>query len=289
MPCPEVIQSAEEAAQDAIDEELGDSDESCNSGQTDEGKGAVALLLQLAAIAVAGINTAAAIEMAMKQYDIANRYLNISKWWRNFYNTAYKPVEDQELEEARNLKLPKAIYDTARGRAKTYARIEAKGDAENAMMCTSEYCTGLRAALLKDEIEKEMAMAVALDQLGYRNERAYLEARDDVIWRRKYNTVKRGRDLLAETINFGQLSFGIFGDLGRAAGQAAGGAMRFLGYARERRETQYPGLWTQFNSPTVLERRTAAVDRPPEYLHSGQRLNSDEPPEYLHSGGRVRS
>ena len=82
----------------------------------------------------------------------------------------------------------------------------------------------------------------ALSNLGYRNERAYVEARNDVRWERRMETLNRGRDMIAQNIQFSKLAFGIFGDLGKQAGLGAAGAVRYLGYSWNKNETQYPTL-----------------------------------------------
>lgn len=217
----------------------------CNHGQTNLGKDAVGTLMDAATVAVATINTAAAIKIADKQYDIAKQYLDIAKWWRNYYNSTYKPWEDVELSEAWAIQETTPLYDAAIGQAKTYGRMRFKGVADKRLQCTSEYCTGLRAALLKDIMAEEADTLASMASLGYRNERAYVEARNDVRWQRRAETVKRGRDMIAGNIQFSKLSFGIFGNLGAQAGVAAGGALRAYSYFQERRETEYPGVYLE--------------------------------------------
>lgn len=212
----------------------------CNHGQSNANKSIVGSIMEAMAIAVAGINTAAAIYIADKQYDIAKDYLDIAKWWRNYYNSTYKPWENKELEEAWALEEEKPMYDITVGRTRTFGRIQSKGMAEAAIRCTSEYCTGLRGALLKDALNAEATSLAALSNLGYRNERAYIEARNDVRWERRANVLNRGRDMIANNIQFSQLSFGIFGDLLTQAGKGAAGAIGYLGYSWNRNETQYP-------------------------------------------------
>lgn len=214
----------------------------CNTGDSDTGLSAAALLMEAAVIAVAGYQTAVAIDLADKQYDIAKQYLDIAKWWRNYYNSAYRPVEDQELKEAWALEEEKPQYDVAIGRTRTFGRLQFRGLAEKSIQCTSEYCTGLREALLKDVMTSEATALAALSNLGYRNERAYVEARNDERWERLLATVRRGRNMIAGNIQFSQLSFGIFGDLGKQAAQGAAGAVRYLGYRWNRNETEYPTL-----------------------------------------------
>lgn len=214
----------------------------CNIGQTDQGKSTSATIMEAAAIAIAVANTGAATYFADKQYDIAKQYLDIAKWWRNYYKSAYVPWENKELEEAKNLPIEQPYYDVAIGRSRTYGRLQFRGLAEKSIQCTSEYCTGLREALLKDVLNSEATTLAALSNLGYRNERAFVEARNDERWQRRAETLNRGRGMVANNVQFSQLAFGIFGDLGKQAGAGAAGAVRYLGYSWNRNETMYPTL-----------------------------------------------
>lgn len=226
----------------------------CNHGQSNQSKNEVGQIANLAAMAIAAINTGAAIYTADKQYELAKRYSRIAKWWRDYYNSTYAPWENQELEEAKSLVPVDPIYDTAVGRAKTFARIQFNDLAARSIQCTGAHCTGLRGALLKDVLTSEASALSAAANLGYRNERAYVEARNDNDWAKKIAVVNRGRGLLAEHINFGVLSFGIFGDLGAQAAQAAGGAIGYLGYVWNRNETVYPTLYRGYT-----EQRSAST------------------------------
>ena len=231
----------------------------CNIGESNLSRSNSGMLWNLAAIAVAGLNTAAAIEMADLQYDIAKQYLDIAKWWRNYYNNTFRPCEDVELTEAWTLPQEQPLYDTAIGRHKTFARIQFKGIADKSIRCTSAYCTGLRGALLKDAIGSEAAALSALANLGYRNERTYVETLNDLRWRRKESVVHRGRNMIANNIQFSDFAAGIFGDLGRQAAASAGGAIRFLGYNMNRQDTQYPTLMRGVPERTAVETRRASV------------------------------
>ena len=215
---------------------------SCRHGQSDTNKQTAASLMEAAAIAVALLNTGAATKIAADQYDIAKQYLDIAKWWRNYYNSTYRPYEDKLLAEAWALQEIDPIYDTIAGTTRTYVRLQFKSLAEKSIQCTSEYCTGLREALLKDVVNSEATALAALSNLGYRNERAYVEARNDVRWKRREAMLNLGRDMIANNIQFSQLAYGIFGDLGKQAGLGAAGAVRYLGYSWNKNETQYPTL-----------------------------------------------
>lgn len=212
----------------------------CNYGITNAGKGVLGALWEGLTLAVAGFNTYQAVDFAQRQYKLAKMYLDISHWWDNYHKSAFQPVEGQEFSEAMALKEVSPLYDVQRGRAQTAGRIKFKGAADKAVQCTSEYCTGLRARLLRDFTEQEASAVAALTGLGYRNERAYAESRSDVRWKRMINTAARGRGLPAEAVSSAQLAFGIYGDLGQQAANAAAGAAASFGYLRNRRDTYIP-------------------------------------------------
>lgn len=230
-------------------------DSSCNPlhGPTDSGKSLSASILQAAAIAVAGINTAAAIQMFNKQWDIAKDYYDIAKWFRDWYSNNYQPRENSELAEARALTDETPYYSFSIGSHKVAAKIALASNADKTLRRTRAHCTGLRKALAKDGLNMEATAIAAMAGLGYRNERARVDAMNDVNWKRKEQVLNRGRNLLANNVNFAQFASGIFGNLGTQAAAGAGGALYYLGYSSQRRETQYPmtGYGTN-ESPTII-------------------------------------
>ena len=217
---------------------------SCNHGLTDYDKSTLSLLWDIVPAVIAAYNTAEAINFASKQYEIAKDYLKISQWWRDGYNNSFRPLEDQELSEAMGLTETTPYYDTMRGRAQTAGRLKFKNAVNVAVQCTSEYCTGLRQQLLYDVLGQESRVLNSLAGLGYRNERAYYEARSDVRWKRMINTALRGRDLQSQAINSAQLAYGIYGNLGAQVTKGAEGAASAVGYFHYRSDPRYPTLMT---------------------------------------------
>lgn len=215
---------------------------SCNKGVDDDDKNVLSNLWSLVPAVVAAYNTGQAIDYALKQYDIAKTYLKISQWWRGYYNAYFKPLEDQELSDTMALTETTPYYDTMRGRAQTIGRIQFKNAANQAVQCTSEYCTGLRQQLLFETSEKEARAVATLTGAGYRNERSYYEARSDVRWKRMIATATRGRDMQANAVNSAQLAYGIYGDLGQQAAEGAVGAAAAFSYFENRNNTLYPGF-----------------------------------------------
>ena len=208
-------------------------------GENDAGRSARAILWDVAATALAILNTVTAARMAAKQMDLAKRYLSIAQGWHSWYNSNFVPLEDQELDEAMNL--PKAVpyFDAAVGRARASARFALRGRVQTRIRTTSQYATGLRGARLKEELIGQALALTMAEALGRRNEQARVDALDDRRWKRREQVVNRGRNLMADNVRFGQLAMGIYGDLGRQAAEGAAGAMTWLGYSSARQNTVY--------------------------------------------------
>lgn len=217
-------------------------DNKCNPvhGVTDEERSLFSNILNAAAIAAAGYNAYKALDIATQEWEMAMKYWRIAEDWLDYYKGFYAPVEDQELKEATELEQTEPEYNIARGQARTSAWLEFRNKLRPALRCTSRYCTGLRGDMLV-RIMAAQAESVALaDGLGYRNERAYVEARNDVRWSRRLETAKRGRDIAAEVPAMGMASAGIYGSLFDQAWQGLESAGMYLGYANNKHRTAYP-------------------------------------------------
>lgn len=233
----------------------------CNPtrGVTDYEKPLHAKIMDALAVAVAVINTKAAIEMAMLQKEIADDYLEIAKWWNNFHKEVYRPCEDQELREACGAEFYEPDYDNAVGRATAQAKFLAKNSVQNAIRCSQSYATGLQQGLARDVLVAAAVQESLLANLGYKNERAYKHAKDDVRWKRREQVLNRGRDLMAANVSISQMSHGIYGSLGQQAGAGVGGALGWLGYSMNRRWglTAPPA-----RAPQAPSGRMAATEQP---------------------------
>lgn len=221
-------------------------------GETDADRSLFAKLLTAANVAAAGYATATAIKIALDEYNLAKRYWRISQDWQDYYKDFYAPVEDQEINEALNLSQEDAHYDTAQGRARIAAWLEFRGLLSQTLRCTSKYCTGLRADMAADIVAAQGAALAMAEGLGYRNERAYLESRDDIRFEKQLNTAKRGRDMTADNVSFAKATAGIYGDLYNQAWEGLVGAGTYLGYKANRNRTKYPTVFT--NSRTSVQR-----------------------------------
>lgn len=227
-----------------ISKPVGDPNEnkwySAKQGPTDEGHSVYADILSGAAILAAAYNSAKAVEIALDQWKMAKKYWEIAKWWLDHYKSHFAPVEDQEIEEALNLEHEEPEYETSRGRHRTVAHLRFKGVIRKAMKCTSEYCTGLRRDML-EQLMSAQAEALALaDGLGYRNERVYVENREDVRFNKMLNTAKRGRDLFTGNVSFAKTAANAYGEAFEQTWAGLTGAGEYLGYMGNRNPTRYP-------------------------------------------------
>ena len=146
----------------------------CNPqrGVNDSERSLFGEILSAAALAAATISAYKAYDIAVKEWEMAKKYWRIAQNWMDYYQNAYAPVEDQEIEESLRLEVAEPLYDIARGRARTSAWVEFQGKLRKPMRCLSRYCTGLRGDILT-QVMMAQADAVAMaDGLGYRNERA---------------------------------------------------------------------------------------------------------------------
>lgn len=214
----------------------------CNKvrGVNDNDRNIFGSILSAAALVAAGYNAYKAYDIAVQEWNMAKKYWRIAENWLDYYKNSYAPVENQEIAEAMKLEEAEPFYEAARGRARASAWIEFKGKLRQAMRCTSRYCTGLRGDILL-RVSQAQASAVAMaDGLGYRNERAYVEARNDVRFERMLNTAKRGRDIVADVSALGLASAGIYGSLLDQTWQGLVSAGQYLGYEQNRNPTAYP-------------------------------------------------
>lgn len=240
----------------------GDSGAIRQHGVTDSGRSWFADLLTAGAIGVATYDTIQAVKLAKKEKELADKYYQISKDWLNYYNDTFKEPEDEELNEASAIKYVEPEYDVARGRARAVAWAAFKGQLDKASRCLSRYCTGLRQQMLLDFAASQADALSLAEGMGYRNERAYVENRNDVLFERKLNVAKRGRNLLPDTTSLSKAAAGIYGDLWNQSWDAIGDASYFLGYDLAMRNTKFPEHYItgygEYNLPTQQQAHSVA-------------------------------
>lgn len=223
----------------------------CNPkhGTNDQQYGLFANILADAAILSAAYNSARAVDIATKEWNMAKKYWRIARNWLDHYKDYYAPVEDQEINEALNIPAETPQYNATEGRARTAAMLQFRGQLKKSMRCTSRYCTGLRKDMLANILFAQANALSLAEGLGYRNERAYLESRDDVRFSKMLNTAKRGRDIIADNVSLIKTSAGIYGNLYNQAWEGLAGAGQYLGYSANRNTPAYP---TEYLSRTDI-------------------------------------
>lgn len=211
-------------------------------GITDDGIITAADIARGAAIAVAGANATAALEIANRQSQLAKGYLGISQEENNYYYNTYAPCEDTELEEACSAVTESMHLDTSTGRYIASIRHQFVGKTEKELACNSRYCTGRAVAIIRDNAIQEASAAATAANMARRYEEARYDAKDDLRWNRREQALNRGRDMMAQALTFSGIAYGVFGELGAQAAYGAAGAIGYLGYTSTRRPTVYPTM-----------------------------------------------
>lgn len=198
------------------------------------------LLLTAGAVAAAITNAERMLNIAQREYNLAKKYYNLANNWLNHYKNLYAPVEAEEAQEAADLEHEEPLYSVAEGRARVAAAVEFRGMIGRNIRCLSSYCTGMRADKVMEIVAAQSDALTMAEGLGYRNERAYVETRDDVRFNKILNTIRRGRDMVASNVSFAKAAANIYGDLADQAWRGLEGAGQFLGYKSSRMDTHYP-------------------------------------------------
>jgi hypothetical protein len=204
-------------------------------GVTDDDEILFGRIWQIAALGLTAVTAIVSGIMIGKQVEIAQQYLAISQGWRAWYNAGFKPLEDEEVEEAYTYSDTVPNYDAAIGRGRGLARFLLR-DQARLLKCTTQYQTGLRQALLRDAMIIEAEALNSLSELTWRVERDRVLKLASTYFSRKLNILNRGREMASQYVGYGALAAGIFGDLGAKAGE---GTIFFLGYALSKKKTDY--------------------------------------------------
>lgn len=221
-------------------------------GVTDSGINWAANIARLAAVAVATTNTAAAIQMASLQEEIASGYLSISKEQNDLYFNLYAPCELTEITEACNAETCTPEFDLHIGRMLASVRLQGADRPQKDMQCVSRYCTGKQAAIIKDALVAQAGALAAVANMGHRYALEYCDAQDDLRWARRTQALNRGRDMVSQAVSFSGFALGLFGRLGAQAARGAAGAIGYLAYSGARNPTVYPGRARPERIPKIV-------------------------------------
>jgi hypothetical protein len=168
--------------------------------------------------------------------ELAKMFLNIAEAWRDWYNAAYAPLEDKEIDELYALPEVEPHYDREMGLAKNTFKVQSKDLLKKAFRCTNQYDTGLRGWIFREALKMEASGIAAAAGFGYRTERDLTDKRKNIVWTKFFGAVQRGRDIAATVIDYGVLSANIYGKLGNMAYKLTGDALLFLGYASRKQK-----------------------------------------------------
>jgi hypothetical protein len=208
----------------------------------------------IAAAVLTAANSVTSSVLAAKQYELARQYFQIARNWQDWYNEAFVPLENAELDEINNTKAPTPYYDTAIGRARNLGLLANRAKLETTLKCTSQYDTGLRSVAVRNHAAQLNHILGVSSSMGYRNERARIEALEDLRWARIIQVISRGRNIAASHAQYGRLAANIYGSLQAQVNTAITGMVQNgIGYGLNRLETQYPmrnlfGRWSSAGS-----------------------------------------
>lgn len=207
---------------------------------TNDGVTRNALLANLAATAVATIQTLAAIDIANKQYNIANGYYKLAqqKWDR--FKSIYMPCERKEMAEACSTPEYDAQYDVTAAQymgevTRDFGLARVRIDDMYA-----RYCICPDPSLSQDMALMQSQVSGDSGNFAYRYEEARKQAKDDVRWTRRQQALNRGRELQSNAAQYAKAAASAYSDRGAAIGSVAEGAMRAIGYFSNRNDTIYP-------------------------------------------------
>lgn len=212
------------------------------AGITDAAVAAAALIAKGTAIAVAVIETEAAFTAAKKEWELAKKWYQISEEQIDYYYAYYAPCEKTEIVEACSAKPYEMHKEVTAGRMQAQIQQNYAGRPFKDICGYSRYCTGAVKRAIRDiEFAKATELASAAN-LASRYEEAMWDAMDDRRWNRRNQALARGRDMMAQAVDFSNFAAGAISDLGNQAATAAMGAIKFLGFGRNRLDTIYPEI-----------------------------------------------
>lgn len=207
---------------------------------TDAGVQSNAHWASLAATAVAVANTAAAINIANKQYHIAKAYYDLARQKWDRFRHIYMPCERKEVAEACHTPVYTPRYHD-QGRAYLNAAKHAFAQARTTIDdLYHRYCVHPDPSLARAFALMRSAAEGDGENFAFRAEEARKDVMDDRRWNRRAQALNRGRDLQSQSITYARAAAAAYGDLGHTIGSAAEGAITALGYFSTRRDIVYP-------------------------------------------------
>lgn len=191
------------------------------------------------ALAVALWATYESWKAAKEDYNIGKRYYNMAKDQWDFFYKAYRPLEDQELDEMWAEGEYKPDYGTAtKGHTGLIDATFAKADRHRQSLA-AKYCVCADVGqFTKTEIVKSTIHGDS-DNFARRYAEKLAQERNDTRWNRRTQAASRGRGMLSTSSSFAAKASGYFSDYSKAMGGLATSAQNFRGYLSQRFETEY--------------------------------------------------
>lgn len=222
----------------------------CNPTQTDGCSWITANnVVAAASIAVATINTIAAISMQNKQLELARDYWKMARSLHDYYFNYFIPKEKEIIEEAFSQTPYVPKYELEGGRAVAAVNRQFKTVLDDTMRCISRYCTGMKRSALMDYALQQANARADAQNFAYRAEEFRKDAKDDIIWARKKEVVQLGRGLGSEAASYAQVAAGAYGTIGAQAANAAGASMQ----EAFKRLAPAPNYENPTNKPQVVD------------------------------------
>ena len=180
----------------------------------------------LQAVAIAGIQAAAADHAADRQWDIANRQMEIAEEEYERYKEFFICNEHKMADEACEIEVPTADYDTRADRAQADVRREFATARRRLNRTRSRYCLAdFSRALCQIDAAEARAVAAARDT-AYRHEEQHVRALDDVRFSRAATVFGLGRGIQQGQSATYQSAMGLASD---SLATRLGGLNNFLG------------------------------------------------------------
>lgn len=182
-------------------------------------------IVAFASIVVATLATLSAQYMQQKQLDLAKKYYDMGKQLHDYYMNKILPREQELFEEAFAEPKYEPKYELVGGRSVAAVTRQFKTVLDDALRCSSRYCTGMKSAIVLDYMLSQATARADAQNFGYRSEEARSDAKEDLRWSRRREMVAQGRNLLQTSQSFSNIAANTYGTLGQQTAQAAGSAM----------------------------------------------------------------
>lgn len=196
-----------------------------------------------AQLAIAIANSIAQQEIADKQFDLADKWLNHAKYkWERFWNN-YAPLEKQLLREVANTDKPTLDCDSAASRARD-SSVSAYDIMERYMRQKAKaYSLCMDNSLYTDINTQRSLLQIDTENYNYADDRWYKDFKEDQRWNRRSVVLDLGRNNSATAKAYGDVAGKIYQGISTQLNQIGQGAIYSLGYFGARNDTYMPNTY----------------------------------------------